>query len=247
MTSTIRDRIAPFDLETTGLDPSTARIVTAFVGRLDAAGNVVSGHEWLVRPDGFEIPETSTAIHGVTTEYAIEHGQPFAEVMAEVAAALTEDGIAATGHNLSYDFTVLAHELKRAGHTDPVGLLESLTAIDTFVLDKHLDTYRRGSGNRKLTAIAPLYGVTLTDEDAHGAKADAVASGRIALRMLDMSSLRDLSWEELHALQRVWHRSQAASFEEFKRRTDKTFTADRNWPLQASALALAVPADTYAF
>ena len=43
-------RLAVFDLETTGLDLSTARIVTACVAVIDANGQVIEQREWLVNP-----------------------------------------------------------------------------------------------------------------------------------------------------------------------------------------------------
>ena len=64
---------ATFDLETTGVDVTTARIVTASLILLDPQGNVVRRGEWLADP-GVEIPAGAAAVHGITTEYAREHG-----------------------------------------------------------------------------------------------------------------------------------------------------------------------------
>ena len=70
---------ATFDLETTGVDVTTARIVTASLILLDPQGNVVRRGEWLADP-GVEIPAGAAAVHGITTEYAREHGRPAREV-----------------------------------------------------------------------------------------------------------------------------------------------------------------------
>ena len=43
-------RVAVFDLETTGVDTSTARIVTAFLGVLDEHGELVEQHAWPADP-----------------------------------------------------------------------------------------------------------------------------------------------------------------------------------------------------
>jgi DNA polymerase-3 subunit epsilon len=71
--------LAVFDLETTGLDLQTSRIVTAAVAVLNANGEAVEVHEWLVNP-GIEIPEAAANVHGITTEMAqangVEPGQP---------------------------------------------------------------------------------------------------------------------------------------------------------------------------
>ena len=49
------ERVAVFDLETTGVDPREARIVTAFIGLIDADGELERGTDWLADP-GVEIP-----------------------------------------------------------------------------------------------------------------------------------------------------------------------------------------------
>ena len=51
---------ATFDLETTGVDVTTARIVTASLILLDPQGNVVRRGEWLADP-GVEIPAGAAA------------------------------------------------------------------------------------------------------------------------------------------------------------------------------------------
>lgn len=61
--------LAVFDLETTGVDVTSARIVTAFVGVLSVDGTLISSRSWLADP-GVEIPAGAAAIHGITTERA---------------------------------------------------------------------------------------------------------------------------------------------------------------------------------
>jgi len=229
-----------FDLETTGVDPATDRIVTAYVGVIDEDGTVIDGREWMIAPDGYVIPDAAAAIHGVTTEQALAEGRPFAEVMPEIIAALAALTVPIVGHNVSYDFTMLAHEMERAGHPDPVGFIDALAIIDTFILDKEIDTFRRGK--RTLTALAPIYGVELAESEAHGAAADAIAAGRIALKLIQHPQLRGLAPIELRRSQTRWSREQRASLQHYKRRNgDPKFTIDLNWPLYTSALALALP------
>lgn len=63
------EELGVFDLETTGIDVETARIVTAHVGAIDANGSVIERSDWLVNP-GVVIPPQATAVHGITTERA---------------------------------------------------------------------------------------------------------------------------------------------------------------------------------
>ena len=77
------DAVGVFDLETTGIDVTTDRIVTAHVGLLDADGAAVRAQSWLADP-GVPIPDGATAVHGITTAHAQEHGAPAAQVVAAV-------------------------------------------------------------------------------------------------------------------------------------------------------------------
>ena len=106
---------ATFDLETTGVDVETARIVTASLLLLNPDGSVRRAGEWLADP-GVEIPEAAAAVHGVTTEYARAHGQPAQQVVWELAGAIGSlflDGVPVIAFNAAYDFSVLHHEMKR--------------------------------------------------------------------------------------------------------------------------------------
>lgn len=230
--------VGVFDLETSGVDTTTDRIVTAFVGVLDEHGELASGTDWMVAPDGWVISDAAAAIHGISTAEARAHGRPAAEVITEIITAIRAiDGPIAL-HNASYDMSLLAHEAHRYGLLDdPVAFVESLDIVDTFLLDKHLDTYRPGS--RKLTALAPLYGVELSDDDAHGARADAIAAGRIAQKMLTRAGIARMSVTERLRAQKAWAREHRASLQRYKRaHGEPDFTIDLNWPLLTGALAL---------
>jgi DNA polymerase-3 subunit epsilon len=221
------ERLAVFDLETTGIDVDTSRVVTANVSRLDAAGAVSRRHDWLADP-GVEIPEQATAVHGVTTERARVEGRPAAEVIAEIVSALRDardDGYSLVVYNAPYDLTLLHREAVRHG----VAPLEGpLTVVDPLVIDKQIDRYRKGK--RTLTAAAEFYDVELTD--AHDAGADAIAAGLVARAIaVRYAAELDLSPTDLHATQVGWHDAQCDSFEDYMRRTrDPQYTARRGWP-----------------
>ncbi len=108
--------LAGFDLETTGTDPTEARIVTASVVLAGRHLGVVE-RSWLVDP-GVEIPAEATAIHGITTEQARREGLPAMEAVpaiAGLAAELWRTGIPVVIYNAAYDLTVLDRELRRQG------------------------------------------------------------------------------------------------------------------------------------
>src|SRR6195952_2633735 len=69
-----------FDLETTGVDTATARIVTAHVGVIDETGAVGERKDWIVAP-GIAIPDGAARVHGITTERARRFGRSPFEVV----------------------------------------------------------------------------------------------------------------------------------------------------------------------
>ncbi len=230
MTELLRD-LAVFDLETTGVDVRTARVVTAYVGVLDASGAVVSSQSWMADP-GIEIPAGAAAVHGITTERARADGRPAAEVVAEVLAELRsvlERGLPIVVYNAPYDLTLLAHEAARHG-LEPI--VAPSPVIDPLVIDKAVDRYRRGK--RTLEAACAHYGVLL--DGAHDASIDAIAAGHVARAIVAQhaAALPD-TLEGLHAAQIAWHDAQADSFEDYMRtQRDQHFTADRGWPVRRS-------------
>lgn len=223
-------RIAVFDTETTGLNLREARIVTACVLELDSAGNPVGDStEWLADPQ-IEIPQVAADVHGVTTEFAREHGRPAAEVVAEVIEALRvffAAGIPVVAYNAPYDFTILKYEALRHG-LDP--LVEPMPVLDPLVIDKAVDRYRKGK--RRLENAAEVYGVELTD--AHNATADAIAAGRVmqAIAARHAAAL-PTSVGELHDLQKIWADEQAESFADYLRKSGKPDArAELGWPIR---------------
>ena len=221
-------RLAVFDLETTGIDVQTSRIVTANVSVIGADGHPVSRLDWLADP-GVEIPEQATAVHGVTTERAVAEGRPAALVVYEIVEALKSllaEGVPLVIYNAPYDLTLLHHEAVRYG-IDPLELPAAI--IDPLVIDKAVDRYRKGK--RTLEAAAVVYGVELLD--AHDAGADAIAAGRVAQALAQKhDAVSALAVHELHEKQVDWFREQAESFQEYMRRThNPEFTARTAWPV----------------
>jgi len=221
------DRLGVFDLETTGIDVETSRIVSAHVGVIDADGVVLEQRDWLADP-GIEIPAQASAVHGITTERARAEGRPAPQVVAEIVTALEDlvaRGIAITIYNAPYDLSLLHHEAVRHGVTP---LHEPVPIIDPLVLDRAVDKYRKGK--RTLEAAALVYGVSLTD--AHDAGADAVAAGRIAQALAGRYGAQlAIEGRDLHALQVDWCAEQSASFQDYMRRTkDPSFTSSGSWP-----------------
>lgn len=220
-----------FDVETTGLDVESTRIVTAAIWRIDPSTRDKLSTEWLIDP-GVDIPAEATAVHGITTEHAQRHGSPPDQAVGEIIKLLAE-GVTAEApvvvFNAAFDLTVLDREMRRHGHA--ASFDGALRVIDPLVLDKHVDPYRRGS--RTLGAMCGHYGIALAPEQAHGAAADALAAARLAWRLATrFPQLARMDPDTLHQAQVRWREKQAAGLQTHLRRTkNPDAVIDGSWPL----------------
>jgi DNA polymerase III subunit epsilon len=224
--------LAAFDTETTGVDTDTDRIVTAALVSV-GGGQDTEKRTWLADP-GIDIPEQATAVHGITTEQARTDGAKAAAVVEEVTAAVTEALAAGTPlvvFNARYDLTLLDREARRHGITPLADRLTDFNVapvIDPLVLDRHVDTFRRGS--RKLGVLAVHYGVAPTEE-LHDAAVDAITAARIAWRIgTQYPRIGGADLTELHDAQTGWAAKQAAGLEEYLRRRDPKAQVEPTWP-----------------
>ena len=223
------DTLAVFDTETTGLDTRHARIVTCFLGIIGPNGEVQESHSWLADP-GVDIPEQAAAVHGVTTEMAREQGRSAPDVVREIGDTVggyLASGLPVVAYNAVYDFSILHHEMVRY---DIAPLSDPRPIIDPLVIDRAVDTYRKGK--RTLGMAAAHYLVAL--DDSHRADADAIAAGRVAqaiLRQYEETLTGDAQW--LHDQQIEWARAWAENYQKFRRGSgDPSFVASGAWPVR---------------
>jgi DNA polymerase-3 subunit epsilon len=227
--------MAGFDLETTGIDVESDRIVTACVVQV-GGGHPTQSATWLADP-GIDIPDAAAQVHGITTARAQADGAPATEVVENIVAALAQiqrDGIPIVAMNAAYDLTLLDREARRHGITPLVDIIGpgQLRVIDPMVIDRHTAPYRRGS--RTLTALCAHYQVAL--DGAHSADGDAVAACRVAWRIADGNPLlAAVPLSLLHEQQTGWAMEQAVSRAAYFARTPgKEHLADSvrsEWPL----------------
>ncbi|WP_242892631.1 exonuclease domain-containing protein [Actinomadura litoris] len=253
-------RLCAFDLETTSVDPEDARIVQAYAGLVGGGLEPVDVCDLVVDP-GIPVPHEAQRIHGLTTEYVREHGDPADAavdiIVSAVASALLE-GVPLVGHNVRYDLTVLGRECRRHGLPTLEDRVDGLVGpvLDTQVLSKHVDQYRRKSteinpatgepyGAQQLRTCAIAFNVGWSDEDAHGARYDALTAARIAWRIGQIAGLplRDrpraqgrelvrfnhvmVPLARLHQAQEQWAREQDAGWAAyFREQAEKTADVD---------------------
>lgn len=227
MTSWAEGKLTVFDFETTGKEAETAQIVTCAVVVDDPTRDQIR-HEWVA---AVEVPEEAAAIHGYTTERAMDEGRPEREVLGEICEVLREHWTAEhplVAFNLCYDATVLDRRNIALGGPWPRGSIGKRggpiigPAIDPYVIDRTCGKRRRGK--RKLGLVCDHYGIKLSDADAHTAIGDVLATLQLTRRVGTLHEpggerrrLDRIPLREMYLLQQRWHAAWAADLQRFIR------------------------------
>ena len=172
-----------FDTETTGLPPKNSNYETDFLDFPRIVWFAWSmngeGKSYIIKPEGYEIPAESTAIHGITTEMARDKGVSIRAVLREfVIDAYYAEKIVA--HNIYFDTSVIKSEILRLSH-----LHFQKLAWDAMDKEKRIDTMRstmkfvdarNKNGAIKFPSLEELhYKLFGTTFPAHSAKEDVEA------------------------------------------------------------------------
>ncbi|GAL79089.1 DNA polymerase III alpha subunit [Algibacter lectus] len=177
-----------FDTETTGLPkrwdaPITdtdnwPRCIQIAWQLHDDMGNCIEHQDYLVKPEGFNIPYDAEKIHGISTELAEEQGIPLAEVLEKFNEALGKTKFV-VGQNVKFDLNIMGAEFVRGDVENP---LQELPVLDTCT--EHTAKLCEIPGGRygkfKLPTLSELhehlFGVGFSE--AHNATADVEATTR---------------------------------------------------------------------
>ena len=150
-----------FDLETTGLNIASDRIVEISYYKVFPNGNA-EGKTLRINPE-MHIPEEASAVHGIYDE-DVKDCPVFKEVADEIVSLLRDSDLAGYNSN-HFDIPLLAEELLRAGATIDLKRKHMVDAFTIFTRNEP----------RNLTAAYKFYcGKNL--EDAHSAQADTMAT-----------------------------------------------------------------------
>lgn len=167
---------AVVDVETTGFQPSYAKIVELAVVRMQA-GKVVASWSSLINPQVF-IPPEVTRIHGIDNQDVV--GAPrFVDALSRFVPLLSE--AIPVAYNAPFDrgFVMSALAALRIEGLPNPALGEGWPAwVDPCVWVRHLDRcVQDGKASNSLAAACPRWGVEFTE--SHRALADATATGQL--------------------------------------------------------------------
>lgn len=157
--------LAVFDIEATGLNPRTDRIVELSVVRVPVGGGEPETRTWLLDPT-VPIPIETTAIHGICDDM-VKGCPTFADKADEILAFFR--GCDLGGFGIGHlDVPILEEEFARVGKFFNAGARRQFDALRIY--------HKREP--RDLTAALKFF-CGETYEDAHGAEPDALAALRV--------------------------------------------------------------------
>jgi len=183
-----------FDTETTGLPKrwdapisdtdNWPRCIQIAWQLHDDMGNCIEHQDYLVQPDGFNIPYDAEKIHGISTALAEKDGITLGEVLEKFNIALSKTKFV-VGQNVGFDVNIMGAEFYRLGINND---LQELPVLDTCTeTTASLCQIPGGRGGKfKLPTLTELhthlFGTAFGE--AHNATADVEATTRCFLELI---------------------------------------------------------------
>jgi DNA polymerase-3 subunit alpha len=183
-----------FDTETTGLPKrwgapisdtdNWPRCIQIAWQLHDAMGNLLEHQDYLINPEGFNIPYDAEKVHGISTELAQAQGHGLQEVLDKFNVALSKAKFI-VGQNVGFDVNIMGCEFYRIGIQSP---MSSMPVLDTCTeVTASLLKLPGGKGGRfKLPTLTELhsYLFKVPFNEAHNATADVEATTRCFLELI---------------------------------------------------------------
>lgn len=177
-----------FDTETTGIPHNKTAPITDLDNwpRLvqiawqlhDRNGKLLSHHNYIVQPDGFDIPYKAEQVHGISTKRAREEGHDLMKVLGAFIQDLSRTS-QLVGHNIEFDINIIGAEFIRR-QLAPEQFL-NLAKVDTGIASTEFCQLSGGIGGRlKMPRLIELHEKLFNKGfgDAHDASYDVAATAR---------------------------------------------------------------------
>ena len=169
----LKNPLAVFDLETTGVNTSTDRIIEISIHKIQPNGKTET-KTYRINPE-MPIPESTTAIHGIS-DSDVENEPTFKDLAPNLFLFLHNCDLAGYNSN-KFDVPILVEEFARAGYDFDVTQRNLIDVQNIF----------HKKEPRTLVAAYKFYcGKDLTD--AHSAEADTLATYEILVAQMEKYS-----------------------------------------------------------
>lgn len=203
-----------FDTETTGLPknwkaPITdvdnwPRAVQIAWQMHDEMGELIENQDYLIIPEGYNIPYDAEQIHGISTQLAKENGKSLDKVLLLFNEALSKAKFV-VGQNVGFDLNIMGCEFHRLGIQTE---LNELPVLDTCTEKTALLCQIPGGryGKFKLPTLTELHEKLFQTPfaEAHNATADVEATTRCFLELIRRDNYSSLELEREDQYLRVF-------------------------------------------
>lgn len=183
-----------FDTETTGLPKrwgapisdtdNWPRCIQIAWQLHDDMGKLIEHQDYLVKPEGFNIPYDAERIHGISTELAKADGISLAEVLEKFNIALSKTKFI-VGQNLGFDVNIMGCEFYRMGIKSSMSsmpILDTCTEVTASLL--RLPGGRGGKFKWPTLTELHQHLFRVPFNEAHNATADVEATSRCFFELI---------------------------------------------------------------
>ncbi|HRJ31443.1 MAG TPA: DNA polymerase III subunit alpha [Cyclobacteriaceae bacterium] len=225
-----------FDTETTGVPHNKTAPITDLDNwpRLvqlawqlhDHKGKLITQNNYLIKPEGFNIPYKAEQIHGISTQRAMEEGHDLKTTLDSFLIDLERTSVL-VGHNIEFDINIIGAELIRKS-IDPEKFL-SLAKVDTGLSSIEFCQLAGGIGGRlKMPRLTELHEKLFGKDfgDAHDAAYDVAATARCFFGLLQKKVVKPFDDTPLSAIVYEEPTLDEANFVKRKRKKDAGYSLD---------------------
>ncbi|MBU4265916.1 MAG: 3'-5' exonuclease [Candidatus Altiarchaeales archaeon] len=174
-----------FDTETTGLPQSWhapisdsdnwPRLVQIAWLQYDDSEREIGGRSYIIKPEGFGIPQEAVDIHGISTERAGAEGHLLEDILNEFSNAVGQSEVL-VAHSLDFDEKIVRAELFRKNIQDNVSGIRKICTMESSTNFCELP----GNYGYKWPKLSELHHKLFDTifEDAHDASVDAATCAK---------------------------------------------------------------------
>ncbi len=195
-----------FDTETTGLpnnfnaplsdSDNWPRMIQIAWQLHDDDGTLLENQDYIIKPEGFDIPFAVTKIHGISTKLAHDEGRDLTEVLLEFKEVLQKAKYG-VGQNVDFDYKIIGAEYFRKQIENS---LQDLPKADTMIYATNFCAIPSGKGRFKAPKLSEIYEKLYGRkfDEAHNAAADVNATAQVFFELMrqDVITAADLKLPE---------------------------------------------------